>query len=278
MPELTGNTHPGLTLPRPKPPPEVPPGWRVGPPDFVGVGTQRSGTTWWWSVLVGHPEVAHDRTIHRAGGINAVGHTAGKELHFFDRFAAVRDIAPADYHRYFPRPAGSIVGEWTPRYMYDFWTAPMLHQVAPETKLLVMLRDPVQRFLSGLARWGPQPDPVLYPDQFHRGLYGQQLQHLLTYFDRSQVLVLQYERCLADPATEATRTFEFLGVEPDRWQPGDSATRRVGIVSPDKPSLGERTLAAIGDAYQSDLRCLLRQCPDLDTALWPTLRRTADRV
>jgi hypothetical protein len=29
--------------------------WVVGPPDFVGVGTQRSGTTWWWQLLCDHP-------------------------------------------------------------------------------------------------------------------------------------------------------------------------------------------------------------------------------
>ena len=28
--------------------PEVPDGWATGPPDFVGVGAQRCGTTWWF--------------------------------------------------------------------------------------------------------------------------------------------------------------------------------------------------------------------------------------
>jgi len=40
--------------PLPAPPP---PGMRVGPPDFVGIGVAKSGTTWWFSLLMGHPEI-----------------------------------------------------------------------------------------------------------------------------------------------------------------------------------------------------------------------------
>ena len=48
--------------PKPAPPgklatPECPPGWRTGPPDFVGVGAQRSGTTWWYRLLLDHPRI-----------------------------------------------------------------------------------------------------------------------------------------------------------------------------------------------------------------------------
>ena len=38
-------------------PPKVPPGWRTGPPDFVGVGVQRAGTTWWFAELRRHPSL-----------------------------------------------------------------------------------------------------------------------------------------------------------------------------------------------------------------------------
>ena len=35
--------------------------------------------------------------------------------------------------------------------MWDFWTPPMLRVAAPEARLLVLLRDPLDRFVSGLA-------------------------------------------------------------------------------------------------------------------------------
>ena len=43
------------TRPRPSAPP-TPVGWEVGPPDFVGVGTARSGTTWWDGLIASHPD------------------------------------------------------------------------------------------------------------------------------------------------------------------------------------------------------------------------------
>src|SRR5687768_10249367 len=54
-------------------PPATPHGWVTAPPDFVGVGSQRCGTSWWCANLFAHPDVS------RAPG-------ALKETHYFDRF------------------------------------------------------------------------------------------------------------------------------------------------------------------------------------------------
>jgi hypothetical protein len=53
--------------------PVAPSGWTVAPPDFVGVGAQKAGTTWWYTLLSSHPGV------HAPPGRR-------KELHYFDRF------------------------------------------------------------------------------------------------------------------------------------------------------------------------------------------------
>jgi len=55
---------------RPEPPPP-PPGFVTGPPDFVGVGAQKAGTTWWFRLIEAHPGVYHDPDQR-------------PELHFFD--------------------------------------------------------------------------------------------------------------------------------------------------------------------------------------------------
>ena len=66
---------------------------------------------------------------------------------------------PADfverYHRNFPRPAGGVTGEWTPRYMYDHWSLRLLRRAAPEARILVILRDPIERYRSALEAWRP---------------------------------------------------------------------------------------------------------------------------
>ena len=78
----------------------------------------------------------------------------GKEVHYFDRFwrgDAPDDIA-AEYASLFPRPPGQLVGEWTPRYLPDFWSISLLRRAAPDARLLVMLRDPVARYRSAAAQ------------------------------------------------------------------------------------------------------------------------------
>lgn len=256
-----GDLYP-LTLP-PMTPPEIPPGWDLAPPDFVGVGTMRSGTTWWWRVLCSHPNVV-------------LADSQLKELHFFDHYGQVEEFDPALYHRYFPRPSGSIVGEWTPLYMHNFWTPPMLHSAAPDTKLLVLLRDPIERFISGLAhyeRFGFNLDVVLVGHQFSRGLYWLQLQTLLAYFPREQILVQQYERCVADPVGEARRTFCFLGLDPGAWQPSERTKSAANSTPRDKPVLSPATRDALRYAYQADLVQLLADFPEVDGALWHTVIR-----
>ncbi|MGP4102950.1 sulfotransferase [Nonomuraea sp. KM90] len=270
---------------RPAPPPPIPPGWQTGPPDFVGVGSMKSGTSWWWAVLAGHPAVA----TPRQQPADATGRTPAtplrppyghKEVHFFDHYGQIAEFDPATYHHYFPRPPGHLVGEWTPRYMYDLWTPPMLHTAAPDTKLLVLLRDPLQRLLSALAaqqQWFPSaPLAVIMQHQFHRSFYWRQLRWLTTHFPREQLLVLQYEQCVTDPAGQARRTFAFLGLDTTHWQPGRELTEKVGRTYP-RPTLTSATTKAFLHAIAPDTTRLLQEFPHLEADLWPSLRTLRKR-
>src|SRR5690242_18385540 len=108
----------------------------TGPPAFVGVGAQKSGTTWWSAALRDHPEIS----------------IATKELHFFDSMETLdpRDCPVDAYHAHF---AGEplLAGEFTPRYMFDPWVPALLRVAAPEARLIMILRDPVDRYRSGIA-------------------------------------------------------------------------------------------------------------------------------
>jgi hypothetical protein len=245
--------------------PEPPAGWSLAPPDFVGVGAQRAGTKWWYELIVDHPAVARVASTK-------------KELHYFDRFW--RDPFGADeaaaYARFFPRPAGAVCGEWTPRYMHDPWTPALLARAAPEARVLMMLRDPIARYESGVAREqrladkrGEPLEAAVWSDAFARGLYGMQLERLLEHFARERVLVLQYERCAAEPAAELRRTYEFLGVETGH-EP--TALRdHVGRVNV-KDELPAHVREQLAAAYRGDLERLRRLVPELDLGLWPTAR------
>jgi hypothetical protein len=199
----------------------------------------------------------------------------GKEIHFFDRFwheEAPDDLAE-QYARHFPRPPGAITGEWTPRYMHDFWALPLLRRCAPEARILVMLRDPLDRYRSGVAREGAraaeleQPvDIAVVGDAVYRSLYAKQLERLFDSYPREQVLVLQYERCGQDPLAEMRRTHEFLGLEPLREMPEDlerqvgAARRKLDVAAAARDELVAR--------LSEDALRTAELCPEIDLSLW----------
>lgn len=232
----------------------------TGPPDFVGVGAQRSGTTWWFRTLLSHPQIRPPRK-------------GRKELHFFDPFGA-RPMTDADiprYHDLFPRRAGHVAGEWTPRYMADAWTAVLLRRAAPDAKLLVMLRDPIERYRSGVVhRSTRSPDhraEAVARDAIERGRYTSQLRGLFEVFDRDRVLVLQYERCRMDPIAQYRRTLEFLGVEDH--VPEDVQRLRGTTMQAGKQPLWADLQQALRVSLGPEVRALPELVPDLDVELWP---------
>lgn len=242
-------------------PPSAPAGWRPGPPDYVGVGTARSGTSWWDQLIGAHPRVT--RLPGRA-----------KELHFFDdrwqHGLGEQDVER--YHAFFARPESSLSGEWTPGYMLDAWTPALLRRAAPDARLLVLLRDPVERFRSGrtLAEHRftvGSTARAAANAAFNRGLYADQLQRLWAAFPRQQVLVLQYEQCVADTRVQLLRTYAFIGL--DRMLPED-----LDLGDPVNPSRGPKVALS---AWQEDMLArryapenerLAGLLPDLDLSLW----------
>jgi hypothetical protein len=240
------------------------PSTHTGPPDFVGVGAQRSGTSWWFDLLLAHPEVHPPRGRR-------------KELHFFDRFGGepLTDEQIASYHARFERAPGTITGEWTPRYMTDPWTPRLLRQAAPDAKLLVMLRDPIERYRSGIVhrRTIGRTDrrrAAIANEAIERGRYGSQLKRVLRSFPREQVLVIQYERCVQDPNGEHERTLEFLGV--DAHVHDDLHSLRGRSTSADKKVLWPDMLTALHAAYEPEVLELVRIAPEIDLDLWPHFR------
>ncbi|CAN5831394.1 sulfotransferase [soil metagenome] len=249
---------------RPPAPPACPPGWRTGPPDFVGLGAQKAGTSWWNALIHQHPDV------HRAGA-------QPKELHFFDA-AWEKPFGSAEverYWQYFPRPEGGAAGEWTPGYLIDFWTPELVARAAPDARILILLRDPLERLRSGLThQLATSRKPLDEGDirsAFQRGLYAPQLRRVLAAFPAEQVLIGQYEACRADPAGQLERTYAFVGLVP--FSPSPAAL--VTEVNPTthrrfEPSPALR--AALLDGYADDMTQLPHLVPGLDLTLWPSAR------
>ncbi len=254
----------GPRQPGPPEPPPCPDGWRTGPPHYVGVGAQKAGTSWWNRLIETHPHV-----------VSPPGQP--KELHFFDR-SWEEPFGTADiesYQRYFPVPQGSVAGEWTPGYLIDFWTPELIARAAPEAHILVLLRDPLERFRSGLThQLATSSAPLTDRDiqgAFQRGLYAPQLRRVLAAFPAERVWIGQYEACRADPARQLARTFAFLGLPPHELDP-DAIGSEVNPTTREKFQPSPSLRASLLAGYAPDLAQLTELVPGLDLSSWPSAR------
>jgi hypothetical protein len=240
-------------------PPTLGPVETVGPPDFVGVGTLLGGARWWYRLIAEHPCVSTRDDI-------------GMERHFLSHFCTdpFGDDEIERYHGWFPRRAGSIAGEWTPGYMAQPWVAPLLARAAPAARLLVMVRDPVERLRLGLAR--PSDDRTSQigshiADAVDRGFYARQLRRLLEFFPIEQVHVLQYEGCIADPMGQLEATYRFLHLD-NAYRP-PALLRSTRETTGSIPNIDADTTSRLVDLYASDVAELVTLVPRLDLSLWP---------
>lgn len=216
-------------------------GWRLMP-DFLIIGAQRCGTTSLFRHLVMHPCVAPPLT---------------KEIHFFDYNF---DSGLRWYRAHFPllgrrilarrRGQPLVTGEASPYYLLHPLAPERVRRLLPDVKLIVLLRNPVDRAYSqyhhNLAK-GVEPlsfeaaidaersrvegesertaaGDGRYVSVSHRkhsyllrGIYVDQFRAWMTHFPPHHWLVLRSEDFYADPGAVLRQVLAHLGL-PD-WQP-----------------------------------------------------------
>lgn len=250
----------------------IPNGWEPMPPDFVGVACPKAGTSWWYQLLLDHPQVVPNRTNR-------------KELHFFEHFTyrGIKDYHIETYYEVFARPPSMCCGEWTPSYLTYPFALNYLAEAAPDAKILVIVRNPVDRVASTLNQLVTYHAGYLnlkrerayffqtyslFPEAILKCLVYQPFRRLLTLFERSQLLVLQYEQCRRDPLGEIKKTYRFLDID-DSHVPAhlDRKIHQIPYIV-DKPNKREREM--LTDFFSNDVYELISLFPDeLDLSLWP---------
>jgi hypothetical protein len=199
--------------------------------EFLVIGAQKAGTTTLWHLLRDHPELWLPET---------------KEAPFFSH-TEVYDRGWNDYLKRLDAPtrAGLQRGTVTPHYMHgwhDASTLTVAQRIArrlPEARLLVLLRDPVERArsqhamatargrehrtadqaLSELLHGDALQQARSYPDDTNsyvvQGEYGRILEEYLGFFART-ALHIEYSDSLAhEPIATVRRILSFLGVTTD---------------------------------------------------------------
>ena len=246
--------------------PPAPEGMRTGAPDFVGIGAAKSGTTWWFSLLMSHPEIHVEYE---------------KELNYFnDQFLKRLDagevtVADAEAYRdWFPRPEGTITGEWTPHYAFAYRLPSVLRVAAPGAKLIVMLRDPIERYRSDLSR--RMPSKALERLRYRslaNSMYANVLQPWEEAYAPEDLLVLQFEACIRSAAEHLAETFRFLGID-DTFRPNE--IRAPINTSKNKLGLDPFVVKQLVRLYSPDVLRLVQQRPSIDLSLWPNFAHLAN--
>lgn len=203
-------------------------------PSYIIIGAQKGGTTFLHRLLMQHPEVKP---------------AFAKEVHYFDfNF----DKGERWYRSHFPLEVPSksrkqITGEATPYYLFHPYAARRTASLLPRVKLIVLLRNPVDRAYSHyqhqVARARKEGQETLafedaieaeeerlrgetnkmlqherYSSPRHRhysylarGVYVDQLLMWSRFFDKDQMLVLKSEDLFSNPEHSLKATLGFLG-------------------------------------------------------------------
>lgn len=193
-------------------------------PDFLCLGAQKAGTTSLHHHLCQHPGIFLPQK---------------KELHYFS----------LSYHRSTRWYAGhfsgarpdQLIGEVTPYYLFHPHAPEWIARLLPQVRLIVLLRDPVERALSGyfhsrrlgheslalepafaaepgrladaeshLARPGARHPAHQHQSYLSRSRYEVQLNRYLARFPANRLLILQSEWYFQNPEAGWRRVLEFL--------------------------------------------------------------------
>ncbi|TDB76503.1 sulfotransferase domain-containing protein [Micromonospora sp. KC723] len=219
-------------------------------PDFLIIGTKRGGTTSLWRYLLSHPLVPrlfpawNTKTSHYFEDTYARG-----EAWYRSHFPTLRQRQALERRHGGP----TRVGEAAPLYMFHPLAPQRVAGLIPSVKLIVLLRDPVERayshwkerrtegveplgFAAALAaeeertageRERLVADPTYVSNAYDwysyraRGRYLEHLEPWLDRFDRERLLILPSETLYREPAATYGRVLEFLALPPyqlDRYE------------------------------------------------------------
>lgn len=176
-------------------------------PDFLGLGAERAGTSWIYACLQEHPELCMPE----------------KELHFFSRDPYWNRGLEAYADNFASCRTDRMIGEYSTSYLSSPDAPERIHECLPDVRLIVSLRDPIDRAYSSyrndraagdLPRGTSFGEAVATYDKYRRGgRYATHLNRYREHFDSEDLLVLRYERLAEDPEEFLKTIFRFLKVD-----------------------------------------------------------------
>jgi sulfotransferase family protein len=207
-------------------------------PNFLIIGAQKSATTFVHKCLREHPDVFMPHG----------------ETRFFEDPEYLQTNSTQFETLFRNVSKEQAIGIKRPDYLAKPECPPRIHQHLPQAKLLVILRNPVERAISayfhlmecsfipirpaeeGLTRILNGEYQDLYPKSreiIEYGFYYKHLLRYLNYFDQSQMLIMLLNTVKANPLISIQEAYRFIGVN-DEFVPASlrmSGSRNRGVYS-----------------------------------------------
>ncbi|MGH3471556.1 MAG: sulfotransferase domain-containing protein [Nocardioidaceae bacterium] len=255
-------------------------------PDFIVAGVQRGGTTSLFRALIQHPQIVRP-TFHKGTNYFSVNYQRGPA--WYRAHFPLRSVA-AMRRRHIGRPVAFESSEY---YAYHPLALARIASDLPRVKIVVILRDPVERAysayeherargyeaedfdtalaledqrLSGeVERLTRDPGYQSYAHRHysyrHRGDYVTQLTRLYDLFSPERVLVLQSEKFFEQPELVFGKLMDFVGLTPKMPEHFDQHNARPR--APMSPA-AYRLLTDFYSAQVDDMTRLLGERPEWD--------------
>lgn len=173
-------------------------------PNFLYIGPDKAGSSWLHEALIVHPQVYL---------------SPAKDLYFFDRY---HDRGIEWYESQFAGAADdhAVVGEVCQDYLADPRCPSRIAAVIPDAKLMVTVRDPVDRAFSSylyMRKHGLGPPTFAKalrsePELIEHGRYGVQLRRFREFFPSDRLHVAVFDDLGADPQRYLDDVTDFLGL------------------------------------------------------------------
>ncbi|MEE2931631.1 MAG: sulfotransferase [Bacteroidota bacterium] len=197
--------------------------------DFFIVGAPKAGTTSLFYYLKSHPDIIMSSV--KEPNYFTYQEILNQNLYYKKENFGINTLER--YHALFPPQVDSKkFGEGSVSYLFYPDTANKIYEYNPNAKIIIMLRDPIERafshylmdyrlgyvtesFQSIIQKESKHPDINLYYQQYvELGLYYQQVKRYINIFGADNTLLINYSDFQSKTQEIIKKVFSFLDVDP----------------------------------------------------------------
>ncbi|MEQ8239652.1 MAG: sulfotransferase domain-containing protein [Cyclobacteriaceae bacterium] len=189
--------------------------------DFLVIGVQKSGTSWLYNCLKEHPEIG---VPLKKREVEYIGGPLYREHGGMDWFRGLFNHLPDSNNLKY--------GDVSVEYIFDAGSAYEVKKYFPNCKIILILRNPIDRFLSSLEwnkRRGQLKDEndhgvlealkkgnsEVIENISNRGFYAEQVSFYYESFPKENIFIADFEKIKESPSEVIKSIFSFLSVDPD---------------------------------------------------------------